>query len=81
MAKTTSTTPDSALNPVQPEVVRQYRLVNQMPQKLVINVVAAGTQESVELGIKEKSRLFSSRDLGPHVETLRKARHLIIEAA
>lgn len=59
----------------------RYRLVNQMPQKLIVNVVIPTIQESIELSTGEKSKFFDTSELGPHVETLRKARRLYVERA
>lgn len=64
--------------PAQQE--RRYRLVNLMTQKLVVNTVINGVQESLELGIKEKSRFYNTSDFGPHAESLRASKRLMIES-
>jgi len=83
MAKSTLTPTDQTADSTPGQSgapTRKYRLVNRMGQKVVVNIVVNGVQESIELGIQEKSRPYSTADFGPHAETLRRSRHLMIEA-
>lgn len=77
MAKNSSPKPEDAT----PKQERRYRLVNLMTQKLTVNTLIDGKQESLELEAKGKSRFFSTNEFGPHAEALRSAKRLMVESS
>ena len=81
MARKPDTLPET-LPITNEQPIKRVRIVNLMAQKLIVNIMVNGREESVELGIKESSKPFpADTDFGPHLEVLRRAKRLLLQTA